>query len=73
MELPRNQGIRCGFVLLEFAEVGYAHTCTVFETTDEGFVYIDSTDGPDFQVYPEGGSYPVKERTLTVAKLVVIW
>lgn len=69
-----DKGIRCAFVILEFGGVTYAHTIVAFETTDSGLVYIDSTDGPDFQVYPQLGEvYFLQGEDVLTIKIVEIW
>ncbi len=47
-ELQNNaarQGIRCGYTSLKFCGKASGHAVNVFETTDEGPVYVDLTSG----------------------------
>jgi len=40
-------GIKCGYVSIDFKEQGGGHACNIFETTDNGLVYIDCTGSTD--------------------------
>ena len=40
-----SQGIRCGFAGISFFESQYGHALDVFDTTDRGLVYVDTTSG----------------------------
>ena len=40
-----SQGIRCGFAGISFFESEYGHAMDVFDTTDRGLLYVDTTSG----------------------------
>ena len=40
-----SQGIRCGFSGISFLNAKYGHAMSVFETTDMGLIYVDTTSG----------------------------
>ncbi|HEY3422344.1 MAG TPA: hypothetical protein VGK13_04230 [Methanocellaceae archaeon] len=40
-----SQGIRCGFAGISFLNSKYGHAMDVFDTTDKGPVYVDTTSG----------------------------
>lgn len=48
----QRQGIKCGYVGINFKDMEIGHACNVFDTVDKGLVYIDDTGdlyglGPD--------------------------
>ncbi len=40
-----SDGIRCGFAGISFLNSKYGHAMDVFDTTDKGLVYVDTTSG----------------------------
>lgn len=40
-----SQGIRCGFAGISFLDSKYGHAMDVFDTTDRGLVFVDTTSG----------------------------
>jgi hypothetical protein len=40
-----SQGIRCGFAGISFLDSKYGHAMAVFDTTDRGLLYVDTTSG----------------------------
>ncbi len=40
-----SQGIRCGFAGISFLNSKYGHAMDVFDTTDKGLLYVDTTSG----------------------------
>ena len=40
-----SQGIRCGFAGISFLNSEYGHAMDVFDTTDKGRLYVDTTSG----------------------------
>ncbi len=40
-----SQGIRCGFAGISFLNSKFGHAMDVFDTTDKGLLYVDTTSG----------------------------
>lgn len=40
-----SKGIRCGFAGISFLNSNYGHAMDVFDTTDKGLIYVDTTSG----------------------------
>lgn len=40
-----SRGIRCGFAGISFLNSKYGHAMDVFDTTDKGLLYVDTTSG----------------------------
>jgi hypothetical protein len=49
-------GYRCGWIFIELND-GYRHACDVFNTTDKGLVFVDSTTFDSVVDVKEGSEY----------------
>jgi hypothetical protein len=75
-------GIRCAFVGIHFVNDGVGHACNAFNTTDQGVIYIDCTDGDSALVAHVGQDYVPQDITQsgytyksigTIEKITLIW
>ncbi len=51
-------GIKCGIILFDVYNENILYGCAVFDTTDKGIIYIDSTEGEDNRVRLYDNGYP---------------